>query len=80
VVSRKSVTVTVLTLAASDCEWRAAAPGPFRLPRARPSMSAVFWPGFDQGLTCTESATSEYSTTSQCLSALLGRPGRVKLS
>ena len=25
------------------------------------------------------SATSEYSTTSQCLSALLGRPGRVKV-
>ena len=33
---------------------------------------------FDQVLACTESATSEYSTTSQCLSALLGRPGRVK--
>jgi len=29
-------------------------------------------------LACTESATSEYSTTSQCLGALLGRPGRVK--
>ena len=39
-------------------------------------MSAVFL--FDQVLACTESATSEYSTTSQCLSALLGRPGRVK--
>ena len=26
-----------------------------------------------------ESATSEYSTTSQCLSALLGRPGREKI-
>jgi len=32
----------------------------------------------DQVLACTESATSEYSTTSQCLSALLGRSGRVK--
>jgi len=41
-------------------------------------MSAVF--PLDQVLACTESATSEYSTTSQCLSALLarGRPGRVK--
>jgi len=42
----------------------------------RPSMSAVF--SLDQVLTCTESATSEYSTTSQCFSTLLGRPGRVK--
>jgi len=32
-----------------------------------------------QVLVCTESATSKYATTSQCLSALLGRPGRVKL-
>ena len=39
-------------------------------------MSAVF--SLDQVLTCTESATSEYLTTSQCLSALLGRSGRVK--
>jgi len=39
-------------------------------------MSAVF--SLDQVLACTESATSEYSTTSQCLSALLGRSGRVK--
>jgi len=39
-------------------------------------MSAIF--SLDQVLACTESATSEYSTTSQCLSALLGRPGRVK--
>jgi len=43
---------------------------------ARPYMTAVFL--FDQILACTESATSEYSTTSQCLSALLGRPGRAK--
>jgi len=40
-------------------------------------MSAVFL--LDQAPACTESATSEYSTTSQCLSALLGRPGRVCL-
>ena len=33
-------------------------------------MSAVF--SLDQVLACTESATSEYLTTSQCLSALLG--------
>jgi len=33
-------------------------------------MSAVFL--LDQVLACTESATSKYSTTSQCLSALLG--------
>jgi len=39
-------------------------------------MSAVF--SLNQVLACTESATSEYSTTSQCLSALLGRSGRVK--
>ena len=39
-------------------------------------MSAVF--SLDQILACMESATSGYSTTSQCLSALLGRPGRVK--
>ena len=39
-------------------------------------MSAVF--SLDQVLACTESATSEYSTTSQCLSALLGRSGKVK--
>jgi len=39
-------------------------------------MSAVF--SLEQVLAGTESATSEYSTTSQCLSALLGRPGRVK--
>ena len=39
-------------------------------------MSAVFF--LDQVLACTESATSEYSTPSQCLSALQGRPGRVK--
>ena len=39
-------------------------------------MSAVFL--LDQVLACTESATSEYSNTSQCLSALLGRPGRAK--
>jgi len=32
----------------------------------------------DQVLTCTESATSEYSTASQCLSALLGWPLRVR--
>ena len=49
---------------------------PLRLPRVRPFMSAVFL--LDQVLACTESATSEYSTTSQCPSALLGRPGRVK--
>ena len=42
-----------------------------------PSMSAVFLS--EQVLACTESATSEYSITSQCLSALLGRPGRVKI-
>ena len=34
----------------------------------RPSMSAVF--SLDQVLACTESITSEYSTTSQCLSVL----------
>ena len=39
-------------------------------------MSAVFL--FEQVLACTESATSEYTTMSQCLSALLGRPRRVK--
>jgi len=39
-------------------------------------MSAVF--SLDQVLACTESATSEYSTTSQYLGALLGRSGRVK--
>ena len=39
-------------------------------------MSTVFV--FDQVLAYTESATSEYSTTSQCLSALLGRSGRVE--
>ena len=39
-------------------------------------MSAIF--SLDQVLAWTESATSEYSTTSQCLSARLGRPGRVK--
>ena len=39
-------------------------------------MSTIF--SLDQVLACTESATSEYSTTSQCLSALLGRSGRVK--
>jgi len=38
-------------------------------------MSAVFV--LDQVLACTDSATSEYSTTLQCLSALLGRTGRV---
>ena len=38
-------------------------------------MSVVF--SLDQVLACTESAVSEYSTMSQCLSALLGRPGRV---
>ena len=65
---------SVLTLA--DCEWRAAALGlkPLRLPRARPSMSASFC---DQVLAYTKSVTSEYSTTSQCLSALLGRLERV---
>jgi len=39
-------------------------------------MSAIFL--LDQVLACMESATLEYSTTSQCLSAPLGRPGRVK--
>jgi len=39
-------------------------------------MSVIF--SLDQVLACTKSATSEYSTTSQCLSALLGRSGRVK--
>ena len=39
-------------------------------------MSAVFL--LDQVLACTECAKSEYSTMSQCLSALLGRPGRIK--
>ena len=39
-------------------------------------MSAVF--SLDQVLACTESATSEYSITSQCLGALLGRSGRWK--
>ena len=39
-------------------------------------MSAFF--SLDQVLAYTESATSEYSTTSQCLSVLLGRSGRVK--
>ena len=43
---------------------------------SRPSMSTAF--SLDQVLACTESATSEYSTTSHCLSALLGRSGRVK--
>jgi len=33
---------------------------------------------FNQALACTESATSGYSTTSQCIRALLGQPGRVK--
>jgi len=47
-----------------------------RLPRAWPSMSAVFL--FDQVLGSTESATSKYSTSSQCLNVLLGRRGRVK--
>ena len=47
----------------------------------RLSMSAFFL--FDhQVLACTESATSEYSSSTSshrhCLSALLGRPGRVK--
>ena len=36
-------------------------------------MLAVF--SLDQVLACTESATSQYSTLSQCLRALLGRPG-----
>ena len=31
----------------------------------------------DQVLACTDSATSDNSATSQCLSALLGRPERV---
>jgi len=39
-------------------------------------MSAVF--SLDLVLACMESATSEYSTTSQCLSALLGHSGRVQ--
>jgi len=39
-------------------------------------MSAIF--SLDQVLALTESITSEYSTTSKCLSARLGRPGRVK--
>ena len=53
--------------------WRAAAPGlkPLHLPLAQ-SFS------LDQVLACTESATSEYWTTSHCLRVLLGRPGRVK--
>ena len=41
-----------------------------------PTVSAVFL--LDQVLACTESATSEYSNTSQCLSAPLGWPGRAK--
>jgi len=39
-------------------------------------MSTIL--SLDQVLECTESATSEYSTTSQCLSALLDRSGKVK--
>jgi len=39
-------------------------------------MSSVF--SLDQVLVCIEFTTSEYSTTSQCLGTLLGRPGRVK--
>jgi len=45
-----------------------------RVIRKVQSRSAIFL--LDQVLACTKSATSEYS--SQCLSALLGRPGRVK--
>ena len=41
------------------------------------AMSAVFL--CDQVLACTESATSEYSAMSQCLSALLGRRGLRKV-
>ena len=41
-------------------------------------MSAMF--SLDQVLAWTESATSEYLTTSQCLSALLGRSGLFFLS
>ena len=39
-------------------------------------MSVVF--SLDHVLASTKSATSEYSTRSQCLGALLGQPGRVK--
>jgi len=49
-----------------------------RVESSGPSMSAVPVFLYDQNLACTESAMSEYSTTSQCLSALLSRPGRVK--
>jgi len=41
-------------------------------------MSAICL--FEEVLARTESASSEYSTMSQCLSALLGRPGRVKFT
>jgi len=67
----------VRLLILADCKWRAAAPvlRALRLPRARLSRSAIFC---EQVLACKESATSEYSTTSQCLGALLGRLWRVK--
>jgi len=58
-----------MTLA--DCKWHAAAPG--LNPSACRAPDRPCQPVFcGQVLTCTESATSEYSTTSQCLSALLG--------
>ena len=41
-------------------------------------MSAVFVRHGDQFLACMESATLEYSMRFQCLSAPLGRVGRVK--
>jgi len=48
---------------------------PLQLPRAQPSMSAVFC---GQVLISTKSATSGQSATSQCLSALPNRLRRVK--
>ena len=61
---------SVLTLAQGQSPAASAWLKPLRLPRARPCTSDVFL--LNQVLTCTESATSECSTTSQCLSALLG--------
>ena len=72
----KEVPVTSLTY--SNIETRMDRPkSVVRVIRGVASMSAVF--SLHQVLACTESATSEYSTTSQCLGALLGWPGRVKL-
>ena len=55
---------------------RTGGPGPDHyLVYGRPNQT-IF--SLDQVLAWTESAVSEYSTMSQCLNALLGRPGRVK--